>query len=138
MVRNVAKNAATATVAVLRHVVKGVAILSVIAVVVTGLYFIAEPFAAFGKWFSDNNVFPKALLLLLAPIAAALANQVKRNLSEQAKLEEPKSVKRAFNQATEEQVPEMVMGWISWLAFTAGAIALGLIVGLFQVPNCPM
>ena len=138
MARNIAECCATAAVAVLRFVVKWTAILSIIAIVLTALYFIAEPFAAFGEWYTDNNIFPKALFLILAPVAASLANQIKGNLAEQAKLQEPKSVKRAFTLATEEQIPEMVMGWLTWLAFAVGAIALGQIVGLFQIPNCPM
>lgn len=138
MIRDIATRCATVTVAVAKLVFKGVAILSVIAIIFTALYFITEPFAAFGKWYADNNIFPKVLFLILAPGAAALANQIKGNLAEQAKRQEPRSVRRAFTQATDEQTPEMVMGWLTWLAFTVGAIALGQIVGLFQIPNCPM
>ena len=102
----------TADVTAFGLVAKCAAILSIILIVLTGLYFMVEPFDEFAKWYAIDNVFPKALLLVLAPKAAALANQIKRNLAEQAKRQGPKSVKRAFNQATKEQTREMVMGWL--------------------------
>ena len=142
MIRDIAIRCVTFAVGVLKFVfksiVKIVAVLSVVAIVLTAMYFISEPFAECGEWYADNNIFPKALFLVLAPVAAALTNQIKGNLAEQAKLQEPRSVRRAFTQATDEQIPEMVMGWLTWLALTVGAIALGQIVGLFQIPNCPM
>lgn len=130
MIRDIAIRCVTVAVPVLKFVFKSVAVLSLVAIVLTAFYFISEPFAAFGGWYADNNVLPKALLLLLAPAVAALANQIRGNLVEQAKREEHKSVARAFTQATDDQVPEMVMGWLTWLAFAVGAIALGRIVQL--------
>ena len=131
MIRDIAIRCVTVAVRVLKFVFKIVALLSVIAIVLTALYFISEPLAAFGEWYVDNNIFTKALFLVLAPVAAALTNQIKGNLAEQAKRQEPRSVRRAYTQATGEQIPEMVMGWLTWLALTVGAIALGQIVGLF-------
>ena len=131
MIREIATRCATVAAAIAKFVFKSVAVLSVVAIILTALYFISEPFAAFGDWYVDNNVFPMALFLIVAPCAAALANQIRGNLAEQAKRQKSKSVKRAFTQAIGDQVPEMVMGWLTWLAFAVGAIALGLIVDLF-------
>ena len=131
MIRDIAIRCVAVAVGVLKFVFKIVAFLSVVAIVLTALYFISEPFAAFGEWYADNNIFPKAFFLVLAPVAAALTNQIKGNLADQAKRQEPRSLGRAFTQATGEQIPEMVMGWLTWLALTVGAIALGQVVGLF-------
>lgn len=138
MMRRIAIRCATRAARVLKGILAGVAILSGITVVVGVLYLLSEPFYTFGEWYFDNNVFPKALILVVAALIAAVANQIKRNLAEQAKRQEPRSIGRALTQAEREQVAEMIMGWLTWMALTAGAIALGQIVKLFQILNCPM
>ena len=92
-----------------------------------GLYFISEPFNAFAYWYRDNNIAPKAFTLVVMPVLAAYASQIKENLSEQAKRLECKSTRLAFTE-TDRQIPQVVMGWLTWFAFALGAIALLQIV----------
>ena len=117
-------------IATARFVLRWLVRLSVVGVILVALYFISEPFYKFGNWFNANNILPRALLLVLAPIAAAVASQIKENLAEQAKRGEAKSVRRAFEEI-DSQSYELVMGWITWLAFAVGAIALSQVVNLF-------
>lgn len=114
-------------VATRRFVLRWVAILSVGVVILAGLYFISEPFAKFGNWYAANNILPRALLLVLAPIAATIASQIKQNLVDQRKRGESKSVRQAFREI-DGQVVEAVMEWIKWMAFGVGALALAQIV----------
>ena len=105
--------------------------MSYVAVAFTVAYFLSEPFERFGRWYEENNVAPRALVFVLAPLAAAVAYQIRGNLVQQAKRREPKSIRRAYRQLRDSQTAELLLGWLTWLAFTAGAIALGQMVDLF-------
>ena len=131
MIRSIARSCATATVAVTKFVVKWAAILSTVAIILTALYFIAEPFAAFGKWSEEQKIAHYALFFILAPSVGALANQIKGNLAEQAKRQEPQSLRQAFTQAKDDQVLEIAMGWLAWLPVPVGTLVLGKFFGLF-------
>lgn len=113
-----------------RFVIQGIGILAVAGVVLTAAYFISEPFDKFAQWYNANNIAPRALILVLGPIAAAVASQIKENLVQQGRRREPKSIRRALSQINGQQ-DEMLMEWVKWLTFAVSAIALSQIVGLF-------
>ena len=119
------------TVATFRLTLQGLLWLSIGAVVITAAYFLSEPFAKFGQWYADNNIAPKAMVFVLAPLTAAATSQIRENLVQQRKRREPKSIRRAYRELRDSQTRELLLGWLTWLAFTAGAIALGQMVALF-------
>ena len=110
---------------------QGVAFLSFFAVVIVVAYYIAGPFYEFADWVEDNNIVPRFALWVFMPMGAAIASQMKINLSEQAKRREPKNIKRAWNQVFDKadgQVDELLLLYVAWMAFAVGAVALTGIV----------
>ena len=105
--------------------------LSIAAVLLTVAYFLSEPFERFAKWYVGNNVAPRVIVLILAPLAAAAAIQIRVNLIQQGERREPKSIRRAYRQMRDNQTAELLLGWLTWLAFTVGATAFTQLVELF-------
>lgn len=114
-----------------RKILYGLMWLALAVVLIAVAYFLSEPFAKFGRWYEENNVAPRAMVFVLAPLAAAAASQIRGNLVQQVKRREPKSIRRAFRQLLDSQPQELLLGWLTWLAFTSGAIALGQMIDLF-------
>ena len=107
------------------------AFIAVAIVLLTVAYFLVDPLESFAGWFNANNIFHRAIILVVAPVVAAYADQVRDNLSEQGKRQECKSFGRAFKQAFDTQAPEVVMRWLAWVALAAVGITLVQVVDLF-------
>lgn len=116
---------------VLRPIVTWLAYITIAIVLITILYFIAEPFSTFAEWFNASNILHRAIIVVLAPFVAAYADQVRDNLSEQGKRDECKSLRRALKQAQDTQALEISMRWLAWVSLAAVGIALVQIVDLF-------
>lgn len=115
---------------VLRLILNTLAVIALLIVLGTAAYFIADPVASFAGWFNQNNIFYRAIILVIAPLVVAYADQVRDNLSEQDKRGKTKSLQKAFKQARDTQTPEILMRWLAWAALASVGIALAQIVRL--------
>ncbi len=115
----------------IRWAATALAFIAIAIALLTVLYFLVDPLESFAGWFNANNLFHRAIILVVAPVVAAYADQVRDNLSEQGKCQECKSLWQAFKKAKDAQAREVVMRWLAWAALATVGMTLVEVVDLF-------